>query len=247
MGITRSHQAREHILRRELAAAIKLRNAADEKLTELKTKVARGARLLEAEQAALEKLEASAKQFEALCISDSAFKILAAMETNTDIPTGSGAGRIANNNEAIIAAKMRLEAFRAADASLADNLAAAQDEAARASSAVDQLANAIIAIIRESVANAVIEAQEKAWRLQDIFTAACTIAGVEATRELQERTVKRLRRFTGAIAAGHPYMDRKDWQDYQDAQAKVHEPSWRGFAEALTRDASAQLKEATHE
>ncbi len=123
-------------LRNELRDALRIRNAAaDVKLAETEAKAERGRALLKQAEAELAALQVSQHEFRERCISDYSFAILASIESGGDIPPMETDSSVLDDRP-LVAAQMRLDAFKTAAAKLDADLAAAYEEAGRSEKAV---------------------------------------------------------------------------------------------------------------
>ena len=122
-------------LRNKLRDAI---DAADVKVAETKAKADRGTALLKQAEAELAALQASQHEFQERCAKDYSCAILAGIESGGDIPPMESDSGVLDNRP-LVAAQMRLDAFKTVAAKLDADLAAARKEAFRSEKAFADL------------------------------------------------------------------------------------------------------------
>ncbi len=127
------------ILRNELRDAI---DAADVRVTETKAKAERGTALLKQAEAELAALQASQYEFQERFAKDYSFAILAGIESGGDIPPMESDSGVPDNRP-LVAAQMRLDAFKTAAAKLDADLAAAREVAVHSGKAFKEMDAAI--------------------------------------------------------------------------------------------------------
>ncbi len=136
-------EGRKAVLRNELRDALRLRDAgAYVKLAETEAKAERGRALLKQAEAELTALQASRYEFRERCVKDYSFTILASIESGGDIPPMESDSGVPDDRP-LVAAQMRLDAFKTAAAKLDADLAAAYEEAGRSEKAVTDFDAAI--------------------------------------------------------------------------------------------------------
>ncbi len=136
-------EGRKAVLRNELRDALRLRDAAAYvKLAETEAKAERGRALLKQAEAELTALQASQYEFRERCVKDYSFTILASIESGGDIPPMESDSGVPDDRP-LVAAQMRLDAFKTAAAKLDADLAAAYEEAGRSEKAVTDFDAAI--------------------------------------------------------------------------------------------------------
>ena len=136
-------EGRKAVLRNKLRDALRLRDAAaDVKLAETEAKAERGRALLKQAEAELAALQASQYEFRERCVKDYSFAILASIESGGDIPPMESDSSVPDDR-LLVAAQMRLDAFKTAAAKLDADLAAAYEEAGRSEKALTDFNAAI--------------------------------------------------------------------------------------------------------
>ncbi len=223
----------EAILRGKLKSTILHRSEVEEKLESARQSLLRVQVLI----SDLLQAEANAAGFERLKADISAFRRGKGERGGTALETGAAG----ESNAATAAALEEAKRYMAA---LERELAAAEQEAKAAAQAVHEAAGAVMQAEFENIAQRLVKAHQKAWRILDLvngYVRLCKRRGGKGSLlEFLEQLSTQLNRRSAAIAAGSAELRAAaHWQAFIEERGAEAEQLWVEYAARLAEDADA--------